>query len=93
MSRLIGVPVVRPSKVPDRNRTVSGSRRCVVKRDWPGRRRSSQGWIMLSSSGRPGGQPSTSAPIAGPWLSPQVEKRSRRPKLFQLMRFRLRGSA
>ena len=38
--RLIGVPVVLPSKVPDRILIASGSCRCVVKRDCPGRRRS-----------------------------------------------------
>src|SRR4051794_11084323 len=30
----------------------------------------------------PGGVPSTTQPIAGPWLSPQVVKRNRGPKLF-----------
>ena len=33
----IGVPVVRPSNTPERICTWSVSRRCVVKRDWPGR--------------------------------------------------------
>jgi hypothetical protein len=41
--------------------------------------------MSLSLSSMPGGQPSTTAPIAGPWLSPQVEKRSTRPKLLWLM--------
>ena len=31
-----------------------------------------------------GGQPSTTQPIAGPWLSPQVVKRKRWPKLLWL---------
>src|SRR5579875_2387575 len=61
-------------------RTRSASRRCVVKRDWPGRRRASQGWMSASHSGRRGGTPSTTTPIAGPWLSPQVVKRNRVPK-------------
>ena len=30
----------------------------------------------------PGGVPSTTQPIAGPWLSPQVVKRNRWPKLL-----------
>ena len=30
----------------------------------------------------PGGQPSTMAPIAGPWLSPQVVTRKRWPKVL-----------
>jgi len=33
----------------------------------------------------PGGHPSTTTPIAGPWLSPQVVKRKTRPNVFQLM--------
>src|ERR1700737_691739 len=63
-------------------RTASGSWRWVVKRDWPGRRRSSQGWMSASASARRGGTPSTTQPIAGPWLSPQVVNRNRLPKLF-----------
>src|ERR1700744_4530100 len=63
-------------------RTVSGSWRCVVKRDWPGGRRSSQGWISASDRLRRGGQPSTTPPIAGPWLSPQVVTRNKCPKLL-----------
>jgi hypothetical protein len=35
--------VMRPSNARDSIRTLSGSCRCVVKRDWPGRRTSSQG--------------------------------------------------
>ena len=45
----------------------SGSCRCVVKRDVPGRRLSSQGWIVAPPTARiPGGHPSTIAPIADP---------------------------
>jgi len=33
----------------------------------------------------PGGHPSSTAPSAGPWLSPQVVIRNTRPKVFQLM--------
>src|SRR4051794_16503624 len=67
-------------------RTWSGSCRWVVNFDWPGRRRSSQGWMSASVRGRRGGQPSTTQPIAGPWLSPQVVKRNRWPKLLWLTR-------
>ena len=63
-------------------RTSSGSCRCVVNRDWPGRRRSSQGWMSASDSAMRGGQPSTTQPMAGPWLSPQVVTRNRWPKLL-----------
>ena len=44
--------------------------------------RSSQGWISASDSGIRGGQPSTTQPIAGPWLSPQVVTRNRWPNVF-----------
>src|SRR5215468_895673 len=80
---LRGVPVVWPSKMPDRIFTRSDSRRWVVKRDWPGRRRSSQGWMSASDRGMRGGTPSTTQPMAGPWLSPQVVKRKRWPKLLK----------
>src|SRR6185437_158646 len=62
--------------------TRSLSRRCVVKRDWPGLRRSSQCWMSASARGRRGGTPSMVTPIAGPWLSPQVVKRKSAPKLL-----------
>ena len=75
MTSEIGVPVVRPSKTPETMRTRSASRRWVVKRDCPGRRRSSQGWMSLSASAMPGGAPSIMQPISGPWLSPQVVTR------------------
>ena len=39
------------------------------------------------SSWMPGGQPSTTQPIAGPWLSPQVVMRKRWPKLLCDMGF------
>src|SRR5271166_3250905 len=81
----IGVPVVRPSNTPDRMRTWSGSWRCVVKRDWPGRRRSSHGWMSVSDKGKRGGQPSTTQPIAGPWLSPQVVTRNKWPNVLWLI--------
>ena len=34
----MGVPVVAPSNTPERIETASGSCRCVVNLDWPGRR-------------------------------------------------------
>src|SRR5271165_335078 len=88
MNTAIGVPVVtcRPvaSSVmtPERMRASSGSRRCVVKRDEPGRRRSRSAWMSAASSGRRGGQPSTTQPIPAPWLSPNVVTRKRWPKLL-----------
>src|SRR5690606_6627898 len=41
--------------------------------------------MSLSPSSSAGGHPSTTAPSAGPWLSPQVVKRKTRPKVFTLM--------
>src|ERR1700704_628759 len=38
--------------------------------------------MSATSSWMPGGQPSTTQPIAGPWLSPQVVMRNRWPKLL-----------
>ena len=35
--------------------------------------------MSASDSARPGGQPSTIAPIAGPWLSPKVVTQKDRP--------------
>src|SRR5690349_25029939 len=41
--------------------------------------------MSASVRGRRGGTPSTTAPIAGPWLSPQVVNRKAVPKLFPAM--------
>ena len=80
-----GAPVVRPSNRPETIATRSGSRRWVVKRERPGRRRSSQRCTQASSSARRGGTPSTTQPICGPWLSPQVVTRKRWPKPLEAM--------
>src|SRR6187455_2387016 len=50
--------------------------------DWPGRRRSSAAWISSRLRGTPAGQPSITAPSAGPWLSPKVVRRNSSPKVF-----------
>ena len=81
----MGVPVETPSKTPDSISTSSGSRRCVVNLFCPGFRLSNQCWIIAASIATPGGHPSTVAPSAGPWLSPQVVTRNRCPKLFMLI--------
>src|ERR1700754_771100 len=74
---------------PDRIFTVSGSWGWVTNLDWPGRRFSIQGWMSASVSGMLGGQPSTTQPIAGPWLSPQVVTRNRWPKVLCDMEYGL----
>src|SRR5262249_9041607 len=68
----------------------SGSLRCVTYLDWPGLRRSRSAWISASVNGMPGGQPSTTHPIAGPWLSPEGGERERWPKLLCELAFRPR---
>ncbi len=84
----IGVPVVTwpavrsSEKTPERMRTASGSWRWVTNLPWPGRRFSSHRWTSASVSGMPGGQPSTTQPNAGPWLSPQVVTRNRWPNVL-----------
>ena len=80
-----GVRVRASENTPERMRTASGSWRWVTNLPCPGRRLSSQVWISASVSGMPGGQPSTTQPSAGPWLSPQVVTRNRWPKLLWLM--------
>jgi hypothetical protein len=69
MTSEMGVPVVtwRPASsanTPERMRTASGSRRWVVKRDWPGRRLSRKAG-SLGRQAMPGGQPSITQPIEG----------------------------
>src|SRR5688572_12678713 len=75
----IGVPVVFPSNTPDRIFTTSPSRRWLTNCEVPVRRRSTSSWMSPSPRGRPGGQPSTMQPSAGPWLSPNVVTVKSRP--------------
>ncbi len=77
--RPIAVPVVRPSNTPERIFTRSGSWRWLVNCDVPVRRGSRSAWMSASEISRPGGQPSTIAPTAGPWLSPKVVTQKERP--------------
>ena len=81
----IGVPVVVSSNTPERIWTASASLRWVVYLLWPGFLASMKGWMSLARSFNPGGHPSSTAPRAGPWLSPHVVKRKTRPNVFQLM--------
>ena len=53
-------------------RILSGSLRWLVWCEVPERRRSTSAIRSASPSSRPGGQPSTMQPSAGPWLSPKV---------------------
>src|SRR5688500_5839908 len=78
----IAVPVVRPSNTPERILTRSGSWRWLVNCDLPVRLASRSDWMSASENSSPGGQPSTIAPIAGPWLSPKVVTQNERPIVF-----------
>ena len=53
-----------------------------VWRDVPARRNSRSCCRSASDNSSPGGQPSTTQPIAGPWLSPKVVTRKRWPKVL-----------
>ena len=78
----MGVPVVLPSNTPERISTVSDSRRCVTWRDVPGLRRSSSRWMSEAARATPGGQPSTTQPIAGPCDSPNDVTRNSVPSVL-----------
>src|SRR3989344_4522265 len=80
--RRMGVPVVLPSKYPERIFILSASFRGVVILLWPGRRLSSATCISSSVIRIPGGQPSTTTPTAPPWDSPKVVILNNCPKLF-----------
>ncbi len=76
------VPVVLPSYTPESISTESDSRRCVTWREVPGLRRSSSCWIYSAEISIPGGQPSTTQPIAGPCDSPKEVTLNKVPKIF-----------
>jgi hypothetical protein len=80
-STAIGVPSVVPSNTPDRISGVFGSRRAVSK--------TPEGFAVLNAavkssevSGIPAGHPSTTTPIAAPWLSPNVVTLKIIPNVF-----------
>ena len=66
------MPVVFPSNTPDTISTSSASRRCDVYRLLPVARRSRSVRNASGAIDNPGGHPSMTQPIAGPWLSPKV---------------------
>ena len=86
----IGVPVVRPSNDAGQDLDLVGlaplggvaalARLAAVEPDLD---------LGLVETATPGGQPSTVAPSAGPWLSPQVVTRKTWPKVLKLMRLPL----
>ena len=68
----IGVPVVTPSNIPDKNSTLSRSFLWVTIFDWPGFLLFKSFWIDSISMAIPAGQPSITPPIAEPCDSPKV---------------------
>src|SRR5581483_6531491 len=82
MRSAIGVPVVLPSNTPERMRTLSSSLRCVTNFEVPGLRRSRSGWRSASDNSIPGGQPSTTQPIAGPCDSPKLVTQNSLPSVL-----------
>ena len=78
----MGVPVVLPSKIPERKRTLSPSLRWVTIADCPGRRRSSSCCMASKSKKILGGQPSMMPPNASPCDSPKVVSLKSVPKLL-----------
>ena len=80
--RLIGVPVVFSSNIPESISTLSDSLRVVVILLCPGFRRSNSFWISVFLIVKPAGHPSIATPMAGPWDSPHVVIFKRVPKLF-----------
>ena len=71
----MGHPVDLPSKMPERNSTLSDSFREVVIRDCPGRRRSSSDCTKSISMVIPAGNPSITPPMPLPCDSPKLVRR------------------
>ncbi|MNS86625.1 hypothetical protein D3C72_1205350 [compost metagenome] len=82
MIKPIGVPVVFPSKIPERNCTSSSSFRCVTIADCPGFLRDISNWMASKSRVIPDGHPSIMPPKASPCDSPKVVTLNKFPKLF-----------
>ena len=78
----IAVPLVLPSKTPERISTRSPSLRAVLPNPCPGLLRSRKAWIFSSVRESPAGQPSITTPRAGPWDSPKLAMRKSFPKIF-----------
>ena len=76
-----GVPVVLPCHTPLTSWKASGSRRAVSVPE-EGRRRDRSAAIVSSSTGIPGHRPSSTAPTAWPWLSPNKVRVMLDPKEF-----------
>jgi hypothetical protein len=78
----MGVPVVLPSKIPEKKVTSSGSFLCVTIEDWPGFLRSKSFCISSKSIWIPEGHPSITPPIDGPCDYPKVVSLNSDPKIL-----------
>ena len=83
---MIGVPVLRPSKVPDSISTLSSSFLAVSSLLFPGFLRSNSDCIKASSITKPAGTPSTMHPKAFPCDSPKVVMVNAFPNVFIMLR-------
>src|SRR3989338_1674672 len=81
----IGVPVALPSKTPERISTLSASFLEVTTSLCPGALLSSSFCMSSSFSYKPAVQPSTTTPIALPWLSPHVVSLNKVPNVFDIL--------
>ena len=75
------MPVVFPSKTPERIWTASASLRGVEMALCPGLRRSKNAWISEGVRVNPAGHPSMTTPSASPWDSPKVVIENKVPKV------------
>ena len=78
----MAVPVVRLLTTPDKNCTASPSTRGVERPSPRARRLSMQAARKASSTGTPAAMPSSTAPMALPWLSPKMVSERSLPKVF-----------
>ena len=81
----MAVPVVRPFSTPLSRWTRSASVRPVERPSPRARRLSIWRAMKASSTGSPAHRPSSTAPMAGPWLSPKMVRQTLLPKVFFMM--------
>src|SRR3989338_10533538 len=81
----IGVPAVLPSNTPLNISTLSASFLGLITSLCPGDLLSSSFCTSSSLSSSPAGQPSTTTPIALPWLSPHVVILNRLPNVLVIL--------
>ena len=78
----MAVPVVWPFTTPESSWTRSASTRGVERPSPRARRLSMQAAMNASSTGTPAAMPSSTPPMARPWLSPKMVSANALPKVF-----------